>query len=444
MAHPGRMASSRICIIGAGAAGMAALQVLTRRGFATDCFERTDHVGGHWHTGYDSLHLITSRDVSGFAGFPMPADYPIYPSREQMRSYLESFASHHGLHERITFGTAVDAIHANGRAGRDGWTVHTSDGRAGQYSAVLIANGHLTEPHLPVYEGTFTGKQLHSSSYRNVGDIEGHRVLVVGAGNSGCDIVVDAANARLDAHISVRRGQMFQPKAIFGRPRAELHWLSRLPGVVQERVIRALIDIVVGPTSAYRGLPEPATRNLDKQPPVVNNLLLYWIQHGRITVQPGIERFEGSTVHFTDGSRSDYDTIIWATGFKPTFPFLDHSLLTWQNGKPLRVGGLTVPVGLERLYFVGLAAPRGPQLPVYSAQSELIARFLGLLERDDFPLSAYLTARQTPDDRIDIVRRFWQAQMDRTHRDLDRLLKRVPRESRELSATARNFSLTRT
>jgi NAD(P)-dependent dehydrogenase (short-subunit alcohol dehydrogenase family) len=124
-----------------------------------------------------------------------------------------------------------------------------------------------------VYEGRFTGKQLHSSGYRNLDDIEGHRVLVVGAGNSGCDMVVDAANARLDAHISVRRGQMFQPKAIFGKPRAELRWLARLPGVVQERVIRALVDIVVGPTSAYRGLPEPATRNLDKQPPVVNNLL---------------------------------------------------------------------------------------------------------------------------------------------------------------------------
>ena len=166
-----------------------------------------------------------------------------------------------------------EAIHANGRAGRDGWTVHTPDGHARQYDVVLIANGHLTEPHLPVYEGRFTGKQLHSSGYRNLDDIEGQRVLVVGAGNSGCDMVVDAANARLDAHISVRRGQMFQPKAIFGKPRAELRWLARLPGVVQERVIRALVDIVVGPTPAYRGLPEPATRNLDKQPPVVNNLL---------------------------------------------------------------------------------------------------------------------------------------------------------------------------
>ena len=419
---------------------MAALQVLTGRGFAVECFERTDRVGGHWHTDYDSLHLITSRDVSGFAGFPMPADYPVYPSRDQMRAYLESFARHHGLSERITFGTEVTAVRPNGRAGRDGWTVETSDGSAGEYDVVLIANGHLTEP----FTGDFTGKQLHSSDYHNLGDIEGDRVLVVGAGNSGCDVVVDAANARLDAHISIRRGQMFQPKAIFGKPRAELRWLARLPAFAQERVTRALIDVVVGRTSAYRGLPEPATRNLDKQRPVVNNLLLYWIQHGRITVQPGIEGFAGRTVHFTDGTQSDFDTIIWATGFKVTFPFLAPELLTWQDATPLRVGGLTVPVGLERLYFVGLAAPRGPQLPVYSAQSELIARYLELLERDDVALSAYLTARQTPDSRIDIVRRTWQAQMDRTHRELGRLLRRAPMAGPKVLEQAIEPSLTRT
>jgi cation diffusion facilitator CzcD-associated flavoprotein CzcO len=437
------MASLRSCIIGAGAAGMAALQVLTHRGFAVECFERTDRVGGHWHTDYDSLHLITSRDVSGFAGYPMPADYPVYPSRDQMRAYLESFARHHGLYERIAFGTEVTAIRPRGRAGRDGWTVETSDGSSRAYDAVLIANGHLTDPCIPRYEGEFTGNQLHSSGYRNLGDIEGDRVLVVGAGNSGCDVVVDAANARLDAHISIRHGQMFQPKAIFGRPRAELRWLARLPAFAQERVTRALINVVVGPPSAYRGLPEPATRNLDKQRPVVNNLLLYWIQHGRITAQPGIERFAGRTVHFTDGTRSDFDTVIWATGFKTTFPFLDRSLLTWENGTPLRVGGLTVPVGLERLYFVGLAAPRGPQLPVYSAQSELIARCLEVLERDDVALSAYLAARQTPDSRIDIVRRTWQAQMDRTRRELDRLLRRAPGSVRSRLAQAREPSLTR-
>ncbi len=88
----------------------------------------------------------------------------------------------------------------------------------------------------------------------------------------------------------MRRGQVFKPKAIFGRPRAELTWLTRLPPGLQERLTRALVRIVIGAPEVYRGLPEPVTRNLNDQPPVVNNLLPYWIQHGRIEVVPAVRR----------------------------------------------------------------------------------------------------------------------------------------------------------
>ena len=418
------MTEARYCIIGAGAAGLAALKVLRDRGLDVDCFERSDKVGGHWHTDYESLHLITSRDVSGFGGFPMPADYPVYPSRDQMRDYLESFARHFGLYEHITFGTEVAEVLPRGERGQDGWTVRIADGQVRAYAAVLIANGHLTDPYVPAIAADFTGKSMHSHDYSNIGDVEGDRVLVVGVGNSGCDLVVDAANARLDAHISIRHGQIFQPKAIFGRPRAELTWMAKLPPVLQERVTRALIRVVLGPIEAYRGLPVPETRNLNEQKPVVNNLLLYWIHHGRIAARPGIRSIDGRTVHFVDGTSTEFDTIIWATGFKSSLPFLDPSLLTYEHHHPVRVGGLTVPVGLERLYLIGLAAPRGPQLPVYSAQAELVAEFLQLHDRDPaLALSAYLAARQPHDSRIDILRYLWQQQLDRTHREVARLIR---------------------
>ena len=114
------MAQARYCIIGAGAAGLAALKVLRDRGMDVDCFERSDKVGGHWHTDYESLHLITSRDVSGFAGFPMPPDYPVYPSRNQMRDYLESFARQFGLYEQIAFGTEVAEVTPRGEPAATG------------------------------------------------------------------------------------------------------------------------------------------------------------------------------------------------------------------------------------------------------------------------------------------------------------------------------------
>src|SRR5690242_21782436 len=131
------MNAPRYCVIGAGAAGLGALHVLTSQGFDVDCFERTDRVGGHWHTDYESLHLITSRDVSGFEGFPMPAEYPVYPSRDQMRAYLEAFADRFELRRRITFGTEVTGVHPEGAAGEDGWWVETSDGRRTRYDGVL-------------------------------------------------------------------------------------------------------------------------------------------------------------------------------------------------------------------------------------------------------------------------------------------------------------------
>jgi cation diffusion facilitator CzcD-associated flavoprotein CzcO len=408
------MTSPRYCVVGAGAAGLAAVHVLTAQGFRVDCFERDDRVGGHWHTGYESLHLITSRDVSGFDGFPMPAAYPVYPSRDQMREYIEAFADRFDLRRHVTFGTEVVRVEPEGPAGADGWWVETSDGRRTRYDAVLVANGHLREPYLPDQARDFSGVSLHSAEYRNTGDVKGDRVLVVGAGNSGCDLAVDAAHARLTTAISVRRGQVFLPKAIFGRPRAELSRLTRLPPALQERVTRWLVRVVVGPPEAYRGLPVPATRNLDEQPPVVNNLLLYWIQHGRIDVVPGIARIEHQVVHFVDGTSREFDTILWATGFRTTLPFLDPALLQWRDGVPLRVAGLTVPAGLRRLYVVGLAAPRGPQLPVYSAQAKLVARLLRLTERGVPVADAF--AGQTPDARIDIVRPAWNRQMRDTER----------------------------
>ena len=128
-------------------------------------------------------------------------------------------------------------------------------------------------------------------------------------------------------------------------------------------------------------------------------------------------------MHFADGSVRTFDTIVYATGFKASLPFLDPALLESADGVPLRVAGMTLPVGLERLYFVGLAAPRGPQLPVYSAQARLIARFLTAQERAGAAL-AILGRTRGPKSRIDIPRHEWQRDMQRTRQRIARILRR--------------------
>ncbi len=267
----------------------------------------------------------------------------------------------------------------------------------------------------------FTGRSLHSAEYSYVGDLVGTRVLVVGSGNSGCDLAVDTAVRGIATDIVVRHGHVFAPKTYFGRPRSALPLLRSLPPRLAERVSRELVRVSVGTHRDYPGLPEPVTRNLDEQLPVVNEQLLYWIQHGRIGVRPGIERIDGTTVHFADGTSAGHDSILWATGFRVTMPFLDAGLLIRDGEVPLRVGAATVPVGTRRLYTVGLTSPRGAQFPVFSIQSGLIARFLDLEGRIPQRLADALAEVHEPDRGVDILRPKWLAQVAAVERWLDRV-----------------------
>jgi cation diffusion facilitator CzcD-associated flavoprotein CzcO len=416
---------TRYCVIGAGAAGISTLEQLRKAGHEVDCYEKTDRVGGHWHTDYDALHLITSRDMTNFEDFPMPSEFPHFPRRDQIVEYLESYAREHGHYDIIRFNTAVQSVTpvaTDGPVGSAGWVVTLSTGESIEYEGVFVANGHLWDQKIPAIAADFTGKQVHSGSYRNVGDIDGDRVLVVGAGNSGCDLAVDAAQHRYDVDIVIREGVYFQPKSYFGVPRQEIGWMSQFSPDEQDLIARLLARVTIGEWDDYEGMPQPKHHTLAEGRTVVNNLMLYWVQHGRVTIRPGIDRIEGKTVHFSDGTVREYDTILWATGFHSSLPFLDDELVPRSHGVPLRYAAGIVPQGLEKLYYIGLSAPRGPQIPVYGVQAKLAARMLELHEAAPggfAGIQAYLAELQEADDRIDIVRAIWADQLADTERLLD-------------------------
>lgn len=407
----------RYCVIGAGAAGLAAARALVDAGHDFDWFEASDRLGGHWQTDYDCLHLITPRSGSGFRGDPMPEVWADFPRRSQMVEYLEGHADRFDLRKRVTFETRVERLTPIGQRSIDGWDVTTSDGRTRPYAGVLVANGHNSVPSIPTVPGAFTGKMLHSGAYRNPGDIDGRRVLVVGSGNSGADIASELAQASYDIVLSIRHGHLFQPKSFFGKPRGSLP-IMKLPPRLLDPVLRFLIWASVGSPETY-GLPKPVAKSLNDQRPVVNSLVLHWIQHGRVVPAPGVRRFDGTVVEFVDGTRHEVDTIVWATGFQAALPFLPDELIRREAGIPLRVAGAILPAqGPARLYFVGLIAPRGPQLPVYSDQAEVIMDMLDVQERLRQPLVELFDESDPPERRIDIVRAYWIEQMRRTRRRL--------------------------
>jgi len=416
----------RYCIIGAGAAGLSATYILTQAGHSVTCYEKSDVPGGHWNTDYDALHLITSRDQTHFPDFPMPASYPHFPRRSQVVDYIHSFADHFQLHDHIQYNTAVESVTplpTDGPTGSKGWKVRLATGEEKHFDGVLIANGHLWDAKIPAVSEKFTGTQIHTSKYQNVGDLEGERILVVGGGNSGCDMAVDVAQSRLEVDIVIRKGIHFQPKMYFGQPRSELSFLKDFTGEEQDLISRLLAKVSIGTNDQYPGLPMPESHDLAGGATTINDLLLYWIQHGRVGVKPGIEDINGNTVTFADGTSKYYDSIIWATGFHTSLPFLDDELIPWTNGVPVRRAAGILPQGVEQLYFVGLIAPRGPQIPIYGIQSERILRMLALHESAQRPLALarYFEQVQAPEDAVDVVRHLWQQDLEDTDRQLTAL-----------------------
>src|SRR5690606_8828058 len=154
---------------------------------------------------YESAHLISSKTTTEFSEFPMPHGTPDYPGHRALRKYFTAFAEKFDLLKHFRFNTEVTAIERVG----DGWKVswrasaahggnegHTGAGGAGSaiYDGVILANGTLAQPSIPTFSGSFDGEILHSSQYKSAEVFRGKRVLIIGAGNSGCDIAVDAVH----------------------------------------------------------------------------------------------------------------------------------------------------------------------------------------------------------------------------------------------------------
>jgi cation diffusion facilitator CzcD-associated flavoprotein CzcO len=391
------MISNRHCIVGAGYAGLGVAKAFRDAGIAYDHLERSTYLGGNWADGvYDSTHIISSRDSTQYADFPMPRDYPDFPSREQVFAYLESYAAEFGLAERIEFGTEVARCEPLDERGVAGWRVELASGENRLYAGIVVCNGHHWDKRHPRYPGHFTGRQLHSKDYKRPSDFAGERVLVVGAGNSGCDIAVEAASRLGRADISMRRGYWFLPKTVLGMPTAELD-RAWVPTRVQRWILRLVVRLVFGRYERY-GLERPDHAPFERHP-TVNSQLLYHLRHGRVRPRADIARLDGRTVHFTDGSSAEFDTIVWATGFNVSFPFLDHDLFEWENRVPVRVASVMAP-GVANLYVFGLLQPRGGAGPLITAGGEILARMVRVQQLLDHPLSDDLARLRRPSARM--------------------------------------------
>lgn len=372
---------SRFCIVGAGSAGLAAARRLKEFGIPFDVFEREDDVGGHWYYGkpyssiYRSIHTISSKAFTEYPGFPMPAHYPTYIGHAQAHEYLRSFARAFRLYDHIEFGRTVEHLEPveDGRR----WDVTLNGGEKRRYQGVVICNGHLWSPRWPEYPGTFDGLVLHSSQYKTPDVLRGKRVLVVGAGNSGCDIAVEASHNAAATFHSTRRGYYYWPKFLYGRPSDEWGeiWLRlRSPLFLRRFVGKQVLRWFAAGTPQQYGLPEPDHKMFEAHY-IINSQLLYHLAHGDITVKPDIAELRGDRVRFTDGSEEPIDAIVYATGFNLEFPFIDPQHLDWAGACP----DLYLKIFHRRydnLFMIGLFQTSTGNWPIMDHQAGLMARFI--------------------------------------------------------------------
>lgn len=365
----------RVVVVGAGPAGLAAAWALRRGGLDPLVCERSGAVAASWRTRHDQLRLNTHRMFSHQPGARIPRRFGPFPARDDYVAYLEQYAA--GM--RIRFNTAVGRIE---RAG-PGWELDVGGGRITTVH-VVVATGPDAEPVMPTWPGMgdFHGMVIHAGQFRSTGEMAGRDVLVIGPGNSGVDLLnhlVRSDAAKL--WLSARSGMNIVPLRLAGIP---LHPVSlaarRLPRRAQDASLRAVQRLAFGDL-ARLGYPRSDlgafTRIVaDGVTVAVDDGFARALKAGRVTMKPGVGRFQGSSVCFTDGSACEPDVVICATGYRPALsPLVGHLVALGESGMPPFTGPASSPL-CPGLWFFGLDRSIYGNMHIHRRQAGRLAHMI--------------------------------------------------------------------
>jgi cation diffusion facilitator CzcD-associated flavoprotein CzcO len=425
-----------ICVIGAGAAGLAAARHLAAGSIPFEVIERERDVGGLWDASlphspvYRSAHLISSKTLTEFPDFPMPGSYPDYPNHAQALEYLRAYAKAFGLYDHIRFGQVVERAE---RVEGGGWRVTFGGGATRDCAGLIVAAGIHWVPNTPEVPGRFEGEAIHSCRYKTPEIFRGKRVLVVGAGNSGCDIAVEAAQHAERTFLSVRRGYYYIPKYAFGRPIDQIGELSlklRVPLFVRRPLNELLLRAVVGRPEQF-GLPRPDHKLLESHP-IVNSQLLLALGQGDVQPKPDLVRLEGPEVRFKDGTSERIDLIVYATGYHVTFPFLEPQHLGSANGRPDFYLQVFHPK-YDDLFILGMIMPDSGVWPLMDLQARAVAGFIRAARADGVEVKRVRAMKSGPAPDLGGGIRYVRSERHRFEVEHSSYARRLRRLIRQLS-----------
>lgn len=367
-------------IIGAGFVGLGIAEALKARGIAYDQVDASDNIGGNWYHGvYETAHIISSKKVTQFTHFPMPEDYPDFPSAQQMWDYIKAFADHFNLCSNIELNRKVISVQP---IENNLWEVTFANHEQRIYKGIILCNGHHWCKRFPKFQGEFQGEIIHSKDYKKPEQLRGKRVLVIGGGNSACDIAAEAGRVGEKSVLSLRESVWFIPKTFVGVPIVDLirGWM---PQWFQRLLAYGIVRLTFGKHEHY-GMTKPNYRIFEKHP-TLNNEVPYYIKHGRILPKPEVHRLDGETVEFVDGSREDFDLIVCATGYSVAYPFLPPELQR-VRGSVVECYGSSFLNDYKGLAYVGWGQARGGVGSLISAYGPIFARLLQLQDEINVPI----------------------------------------------------------
>lgn len=334
MATTGMTERVETLIIGAGQAGLAAGYYLSKRGRPFLIVDANERIGDQWRRRWDSLLLFSPARWDGLPGMPFPAPGWSYPSGRQMADYLESYAA--WSEAPVRSATRVERL-LKADDGSDDFIAIAADRR---YRArqVIVATGAFTVPTVPQIAGRLDPgiRQIHSGEYRDPSQLVDGPVLVVGLGHSGADIAFETAASHRTFLSGRSHGEV--PFRVLGTWRA--HVFLRLLGLVEDHVLTIRTPIGRKAASRSRVLSAPLLRIRSRE-----------------LAQAGVEHHEARVTSvrdgrpvLEDGTVLDVTNVIWATGFRPDYDWIEPPV-TDGDGWPVQQRGVSPTPGL---YFLGI------------------------------------------------------------------------------------------
>ena len=367
------MKQTETLIVGASISGLASASSLQKQHIGYIVIEKQSQVAAPWRNHYDRLHLHTNKRVSNLPYKKFGTAIQRYPTRQQVVDYLEDYQQEFNIHP--AFKTEAKSI----RKENDHWITETTN-ETFKSKWLIMATGAFGKPKPLNFNGmqSFKGRIMHSYGYKTGKDFKGQKVLVVGFGNSACEIAIDLYEEGAVPSMSVRSPVNVIPRDILGVPILELSLLmSRLPPRVADTINAPLMRLVFGDITklGLKKMPYGPFEEIRKDGniPVLDIGIIKHIRKGHIKIYGGIDHIEGKTIYFSEDKREDFDAIVAGIGY-----YRDYAEIIDVDKS--RFEDLKLPVnkqkyfGNDGLYFCGFWVGPTGQIREIASDAQKIAK----------------------------------------------------------------------